>query len=249
MHRAICHDDLHHRPCLDVFSSQPWLLQPDAARTASELFRRSPGSSAPSTGHQEHRDGQGGEAEPGCGDKRIVDGGCLSSPHEGGPGTRTRDPHLGKAGAADALLLPCCHPARKPAHTTMRPGHLTPLATKPRKSSLPGQRRFRLRPATAFLPARRHKITDPTPGWRPRVAVAHAPPRCCRRLSPRRHRSLKIQRHQPLKVTPATFQPGPSRSHGCSSCPRLLQRGLIALVMDARTRRGVPWRRLPRHRM
>lgn len=43
MHRAICHDDLHHRPCLDVFSYQPWLLQPDAARTASELFRRSPG--------------------------------------------------------------------------------------------------------------------------------------------------------------------------------------------------------------
>jgi hypothetical protein len=39
MHRAICHDDLHHRPCLDVFSYQPWLLQ----RTASELFRRSPG--------------------------------------------------------------------------------------------------------------------------------------------------------------------------------------------------------------
>jgi hypothetical protein len=40
---SVCHDDLDHHPCLDVFSCQPWLLQPDAARTASELFRRSPG--------------------------------------------------------------------------------------------------------------------------------------------------------------------------------------------------------------
>jgi hypothetical protein len=89
MHRAICHDDLYHRPCLDVFfyqsssinhgSFSPMQREPPPSSSVAP-----PGSSTPSTGHQEHRDGQGGGAEPGCGDKRIVDGGCLSSPHEGG---------------------------------------------------------------------------------------------------------------------------------------------------------------------